>query len=204
MNLARTLLRALGKRLPRTAGTLEVAGIEDRVIVRRDRFGVPHIEAGGDRDAWYGVGFCQGQDRPFQLEMLLRICRGTVAELIGEPALTMDQLARRIGFYRYGCGHYNALNPEYKQLLDAFAQGITNGASRGCPKPAHGFALLRTTPTPWTGADVLSGGNYVSLWLSSWTEKLSRLIVPPTSLALLTSAWRWMTAGPSTSASKRT
>ena len=54
---------------------------------------------------------------------------------------------------------------------------FTDGASQGCPKLAHGFALLRTTPTPWTGADVLSGGNYVSLWLSSWTEKLSRLIV---------------------------
>ena len=102
MNWPRTLLRTLGRRLPRLDGTLTVPGLAAEVIIRRDRFGVPHIEASGDADAWFGLGFCQGQDRSFQLETRLRVVRGTLAELIGEEGLKIDELSRRIGFRRHG------------------------------------------------------------------------------------------------------
>jgi penicillin amidase len=178
MNFPKLVLQLLyGKRLPITSGQIHLNGPEKTIHIHRDQYGIPYIEAQTETDAYYALGFCQGQDRPFQLETLLRLCRGTLAELVGEPGLRMDRLARRIGFYRYGQGHFESMASEYKQHFDAFARGITDGVSKGCPKPAHGFALLRTTPTPWTGADVLAGANYVSLWLSSWTEKLSRLIV---------------------------
>ena len=39
----------------------------------------------------FAIGFCQGQDRAFQLEVLHRVARGTVAELIGPPALPVDR-----------------------------------------------------------------------------------------------------------------
>ena len=76
---ARTLLGlTLGKRLPTADGDLAVPGLRDRVTVRRDKYGVPHIDAAGDADAWFALGFCQGQDRAFQLETNLRVGRGTL------------------------------------------------------------------------------------------------------------------------------
>jgi penicillin amidase len=178
MNLPKLALRLLlSKRLPTISGEIRLPGLSQPITVHRDQYGIPYIEAQSEVDAYYALGFCQGQDRPFQLEMLLRVCRGTLAELIGEPGLAMDRLARRIGFYRYGKGHFEAMEPQYQAFVQAYTQGINNGSSLGCSKPDHGFALLRTTPTPWTGADVLANGNYVSLWLSSWTAKLTRLIV---------------------------
>ena len=91
MNIPRWLFRlALGRRLPTISGEIEVTGARSAVTIRRDRYGIPYIEAESDEDAWYGVGFCQGQDRAFQLEMLLRIARGTVSELAGPAGLGMD------------------------------------------------------------------------------------------------------------------
>src|SRR5438445_1390535 len=88
---------ALGRRLPVTRGDLRVEGLQGPVTIRRDRYGIPHIDANGD-DAWFGLGFCQGQDRAFQLELRLRLVRGTLSELVGSETLTIDRLARRIGF----------------------------------------------------------------------------------------------------------
>ena len=69
MNLAKILFRLLlGRRLPITQGTLRVPGLRQPVTIRRDGYGIPTIDAANDEDAWYGLGFCQGQDRGFQIE----------------------------------------------------------------------------------------------------------------------------------------
>ena len=98
MNPARLLSGLLlGRRLPTVAGTIEVRGVEGPVLIRRDRFGVPCIEARDDHDAWFGLGFCQGQDRAWQLESLLRVVRGTLAALVGADGVPVDRVSRRIG-----------------------------------------------------------------------------------------------------------
>ena len=58
MNLAKSLFRLLlGRRLPVTAGTLRVSGCREPIAIRRDTYGIPHIEANNDEDAWYGCYF---------------------------------------------------------------------------------------------------------------------------------------------------
>jgi penicillin amidase len=58
----------LGKRLPVVEGTIAVDGVHETVRIRRDAYGVPYINAENAADAWFGLGFCQGQDRSWQLE----------------------------------------------------------------------------------------------------------------------------------------
>ena len=49
MNLPRFLLRlALGRRLPITGGELRLKGLAAPVTIRRDAWGVPHIDAETD------------------------------------------------------------------------------------------------------------------------------------------------------------
>src|SRR5258708_3599372 len=93
MTLPRTLFRLLfGRRLPVTSGTLRIAGVGGRVRIDRDSWGIPHIDAQNEHDAWFGLGFCQGQDRAFQLETILRVSRGTVAEMVGAKGLPIDRV----------------------------------------------------------------------------------------------------------------
>ena len=47
--------------LPQIEGELEVEGAEGPVRIVRDRWGVPHVQAGSARDAFFAQGFCLGQ-----------------------------------------------------------------------------------------------------------------------------------------------
>lgn len=177
MNLSRSLFRLLlGKRLPISDGSIHVDGIERPVTIRRDGWGVPYIEAESEADAWYALGFCQGQDRAFQLESLLRVVRGTLAALVGRDGLPVDRLSRRIGFHRAAREQLGVLNEATRETVEAFARGVTDGATKGLPKPAHAFALLGTEPTPYTAADVLGLLKLMSFLLASnWDSELVRL-----------------------------
>ena len=146
--------------------------------IRRDDWGIPYIEAQDDWDAWYGLGFCQGQDRAFQIETRLRVVRGTLAELIGEAGEPIDRLSRTLGLYRSAQEQLKALDPQVRRMLESFAQGVTAGAARGARRPAHEFALLRARPTPYTAADILGLLKLLSFLLASnWDAELARLQV---------------------------
>ena len=179
MNLYRFLFRMLlGRRLPITSGVLSLSGPRAAIEIHRDQFGIPHIEAANDHDAWFGLGFCQGQDRAFQLEGILRVSRGTLAELVGIRALAADRLSRRVGFVRAAEKHWSVLPENVKEIIVAFAAGISEGIGRGLPKSAHEFVLLRSSPTPWTPIDVLAFVGLQSFMLpSNWDAEVARLQV---------------------------
>ena len=119
MSLSRSVFGLLlGKRLPRTSGTLRFHGPQAEIVIRRDRHGIPHVEAASDEDAAFALGFCQGQDRAFQLEIILRLARGTLAQLVGRPALPIDRLSRRIGF-AHGARAQLAASPRSSRATSA-------------------------------------------------------------------------------------
>ena len=176
MNIPRWLFRlALGRRLPTVSGEIEVPGARSPVTIRRDRYGIPYIEAASDEDAWYGVGFCQGQDRAFQLEMLLRIARGTVSELAGPAGLGMDRLARRIGFAEGAERQAEILDADIRANIEAFARGINDGVRLGSRRIPHEFTLLRTEPTPYSLIDIVAAAKLQAFVLASnWDIELAR------------------------------
>src|SRR5262249_22640167 len=128
-----------------------------------------------DFDAWYGLGFCHGQDRTFQLESLLRVIRGTLAELVGRDGLIIDRLSRRIRFLWSAKSQLPLLAPEIRDMLEAYANGVTAGGTFGLAKHPHEFALLRSEPTSWTILDVLGMLKLLSFSLvSNWDTELAR------------------------------
>lgn len=167
---------ALGRRLPRAAGDLSVPQLRAKVAVHRDRWGVPVVEASDPLDGWYGLGFCHGQDRAGQLEMLLRLSRGALAELVGPAGLPTDRLVRRLGLGRAAEAQLPLLRPEHRAILEAYTAGINAGHSLGLPRRPHELALLGVGPTPWVAADVLALTKLQSFLLASnWDCELARL-----------------------------
>jgi penicillin amidase len=177
MTLARTLFRlALGRRPPVTDGELQIPGPAGPVTVRRDKWGVPHIEAETDGDAWFGLGFCHGQDRAFQLETLQRLSRGTLAEMVGPAGLPADRMSRRIGFRRAAVEQLPVLAPDMRAGLEGYAAGVSAGNSHGLTAKPHEFAVLGGEPSPWDAADVLAFLKLQSFFLpSNWDVELARL-----------------------------
>jgi penicillin amidase len=164
--------------LPRTRGRLKVSGLDGRLTIRRDRWGIPHLDAASDADAWFGLGFCHAQDRAFQLEILLRVGSGTVSELIGSDGLPIDRLSRRLGFRRTAEAQLGLIGPDVAATLEAYVSGINAGFTRGMRRPPHELALFRRSPTPWTVLDVLCFVGLQGFSLSSnWDAELARLKV---------------------------
>lgn len=85
--------------LPQLDGTRTVAGLRQPVEIVRDRWGVPHIFAGSDPDAYFALGYVHAQDRLFQLELSRHASQGRLAELVGEPGLSLDLLFRTIDLH---------------------------------------------------------------------------------------------------------
>ena len=195
MNLAKLIFGLLlGRRLPKTTGELHVPGLRRPVQIDRDRWGVPSITAESDPDAWLALGFCQGQDRAFQLEAMLRIVRGSLAELLGPDGLPVDRLSRRLGLLRAAREQVAVLDADVRANLAAFAAGVSAGSSTGSYRPAHEFRLLGARPTPWTVEDAVGILKLQSLVLgNNWDSELTRFKIlsadGPEALAALDPAY---------------
>ncbi len=117
--------RTLERALPVVDGRLAVHGLDAELTILRDGHGVPHIWAKSERDAWFGLGFAQAQDRLAQMIFLVRAARGRTAEVIGPDGLDADRLARTLGFGRLGDTQLARVDAVTRRALAAHAAGIS-------------------------------------------------------------------------------
>jgi penicillin amidase len=169
-------LTALGRRrLPQIAGRLELAGLTSSVEVVRDRWGVPHIYASDERDAFMAQGFVHAQDRLWQSEMNRRTANGRLSEVVGAIALDTDRAVRTFGFARLGKADWENATPELRSVLEAYAAGINAFLrSRSSRMPVE-FTLLGIKPEPWSPLDSLALSRLMIWQLShAWYGEIIR------------------------------
>lgn len=159
--------------LPRSSGRIRVGGIGAPVEIRRDRWGVPHVRASSREDAWFGEGFCHGQDRLWQLELYRRIASGTVAEIAGRDGLSADRLMRTLGIRRAAEREAGALGDELRTAMESYCAGV-NAAAAAAPPPIE-LQVLRIGFEPWRPVDILAITKVLSFGLSTnWERELMR------------------------------
>jgi penicillin amidase len=160
--------------LPKQKGTLQLEGLEGPVRVRRDRWGVPHIEVEEATDLWFAEGFCHGQDRLWQMDFYRRVLSGRVSEFAGPEGLPVDRLMRTLGMRRTAEREAAELDPELLALLERFCAGV-NAAAESAQAPPFEMQLLRLDFAPWRPADILGLGKLLAFGLSTnWEKELLR------------------------------
>ncbi len=160
--------------LPQTKGTIELSGLGGPVRVRRDRWGVPHVEAETAADLWFAEGFCHGQDRLWQMDFYRRVVSGRLSEMAGEEGLPIDRLMRTLGIRRVAEREAAALDPELRTLLERFCEGV-NAAAASAKAPPFEMQLLRLDFQPWQPVDILGLGKLLAFGLSTnWEKELLR------------------------------
>lgn len=156
-------LSSLGRSFPELEGELDAPGVGAPVTVIRDVYGVPHVRAGSETDAWYGLGFVHAQDRLFQLDGSRHLAWGRVSEWLGPDAVQFDLFVRALDLRALAEAHVAAAEPETRAMLEAYAAGINAGAAASRVLPIE-YRLLRVPWEPYTAADA-----YATLFLLSWT-----------------------------------
>jgi penicillin amidase len=160
--------------LPQVSGTIEVPELEGKVRVRRDRWGVPHIEAEAREDLYFAQGYCHAQDRLWQMDFYRRVVEGRVAEMAGEEGLAVDRLMRTLGIRRIAAREEAALAPELRAQLERFCAGV-NAAARNARALPFEMQVLRQGFEPWRPVDILSLGKLLAFGLSTnWERELLR------------------------------
>jgi penicillin amidase len=160
--------------LPKQKGTIELPELGAPVRVRRDRWGVPHVEAESLADLWLAQGFCHGQDRLWQMDFYRRVLSGRVSEFAGEEGLAVDRLMRTLGMRRTALREEEELDPDLRARLERFCAGV-NAAAASAKAPPFEMRLLGLEFEPWRPADILGLGKLLAFGLSTnWEKELLR------------------------------
>ena len=119
-----------------------VSGLRDEVLLVRDSFGVPHIQASSAADAWFAMGLACAQDRLFQMEYDRRRATGQWAEIAGPAAVPGDVLARRLNITEAAQADIAVMSAPVRAMFEAYARGVNEviGAGNGPAETGHGPA----------------------------------------------------------------
>src|ERR1700760_4280845 len=169
-----TWQRLARRALPKTEGTLRVPGLGAEVTVRRDRWGVPHIQSSSVEDGLFAQGFVSAQDRLWAMDFYRRVVSGRLSEFAGEETLKTDRVMRTLGMRHAAEREEAGLDPELRALLERYCAGINAGAAAARARPLE-FRLLGIEWEPWTPVDVLALGKLLAFGLSTnWERELLR------------------------------
>lgn len=160
--------------LPQTEGTARVMGLDATVTIRRDRWGSPHIGAGSEGDAWFGLGYAHAQDRLAFMAVIRLMTAGRLAEVAGPSALPSDRLMRTLGMRRRAEAEAQAAGRDMLDPLEAYCAGVNAGAA-SLSAPPFELQLLRLDFEPWRPADIYMTAKLLCFGLSTnWERELLR------------------------------
>ena len=152
----------LQSKQPQRSGSVALTGLTGAVQLRYDERGVPHIQAGSEADLYRALGYAHAQDRLFQLELMRRLARGELAEVLGPKLVDTDRLFRTLGLRAYAdatAERMNMQSPATLALL-AYLDGV-NQYQAGHPAPME-FDLLGIPKRPFTPQDTIAVAGYLA------------------------------------------
>ncbi|MBP7189509.1 MAG: penicillin acylase family protein [Thiopseudomonas sp.] len=149
-------------KLPQRSGNLQLTALTAAVDVRYDERGVPHIQAQNQLDAYRALGYVHAQDRLFQMEIMRRLARGELSEILGAKTIKLDRLFRTLRLHEHAQKYAQKVDQSSApaQALLAYLDGINQYQEKGA-KPLE-FDLLGITPRPFTMEDTMSIAGYLA------------------------------------------
>lgn len=150
------------QKLPQRSGTLHLSELSAAVDVHYDERGVPHIQAENELDAYRALGYVHAQDRLFQMEIMRRLARGELSEILGASTVALDRLFRTLRLHQHAQQYIQKLdvNSPAVLALQAYLDGINQFQVQGAT-PVE-FDLLGINPRPYTMEDTLSIAGYLA------------------------------------------
>ena len=152
----------LDSKLPQRDGELPLDRLQAPVSVRYDERGVPHIQAQHEADMYRTLGYVHAQDRLFQMEILRRLSRGELAEVLGPKLVETDRLFRTLSIRAEADAYAQRMDMSSPsaQALVAYLDGV-NQYQAIRPAPME-FDLLGIEKRPFTVADSISIAGFMA------------------------------------------
>src|SRR5882762_496040 len=161
--------------LPQIDGTTPLPGLQHEVTVERDQWGVPHIRAASLEDLEEAQGYVMAQDRLWQMDLLRRVARGQLSEILGPATLSIDKDFRMLSLGRAAERDATLFDPESRKVMEAYARGVNQFITQKKKNLPLEFSLLGYEPAPWQPSDTLAVSGYMYRTLTdTWQRELNR------------------------------
>jgi penicillin amidase len=137
---------------------LAVPGLQAPAKILVDQWGVPHIQAGSERDAFFLQGWNAARDRLWQIDLWRKRGLGLLAASFG-PAYANQDRAARLFLYRGDmAAEWAAYGPKAQNRAEAFVAGVNAYVAEvragRLPLPVE-FKLTASQPDLWQPQDVV-------------------------------------------------
>ncbi|HZH88054.1 MAG TPA: penicillin acylase family protein [Chitinophagaceae bacterium] len=127
--------------------------LNDSISVIINERMIPHIIAADEADLYFTQGYLHAHFRLWQMDFYARLAGGTLSEVLGSRALSVDQEQRRKGMLWAAEAALKKMekDPETKKALDQYTRGVNTYLSqlRFHHYPIE-FKLLSYVPEKWT------------------------------------------------------
>lgn len=145
--------------------------VEIRIV--RDVDGIAHVRASTLLGAFEGQGFAAAEDRIWQLELDRRRALGRLAEVVGPSALALDSFHRAMGIAEHARRSFDALAPETRTVLEAYARGVNRYVEADPDLPPE-LTTLGVVPARWEPWQSIALYEVRHLAMGTWEAKLWR------------------------------
>src|SRR6266851_2773760 len=120
-------------------------------------------------------GYVMAQDRLWQMDLLRRVARGELSEIVGPVAIPLDKRYRLMRFGPAAERDAALLDQESRTAIEAYARGVNKFIEQHQNKLPVEFTMLKYKPAPWKAADSLAIAGYMYDTLTeSWANKFDR------------------------------
>jgi penicillin amidase len=151
---------------PSNDGKVVVDDLLEKVSIKKDQWGIPHIEAKNQHDALFAYGYTVAKDRLFQMDIQRRLARGELSEILGEDLIEIDKMFRTY-LISYKAKQYlsdtSKISSDALKYIDAYIQGVNYFIKTGPKTIEH--RLIREKVRPFDRLDVASMTIYMSFSL---------------------------------------
>ena len=147
---------------PSYSGTIELPTLSSSVEVNYDTYGIPHIYAESQREAFTALGYVHAQDRLWQMELLRRVARGGLSEVFGPDLVKTDKFFLTLGIDDATRHTLNTIDRGDSTfiLAQAYLDGINAFLEQG-PTPIE-FLLTGLEKEPYTMRDIYNSIGYMA------------------------------------------
>ncbi len=147
-----------GSTRPTTTAEYSLRGLRHPADILVDTYGIPHIYAASDADAFFAQGFNAARDRLWQMDLHRRRGLGLLSEVFGSRFLEHDRAAR-LFLYRKGMAEeWSFYGSRTEEIATSFVAGVNEYVELIEREPSLlplEFGLMDYSPSRWSPEDVV-------------------------------------------------
>ncbi|EAY27611.1 penicillin acylase family protein [Microscilla marina] len=150
------------------SGSVTLQGLSQEVKVYFDQYGIPHIYAQSEKDAYFALGYIHAQERLAQLELYRRLGTGRFAEMVGKAGIVTDKMVRTVGITENAKRSAKILREggqtRFRTMLEAYLAGVNTFVDTG--KPPLEFEIMGVKKEKFTLEDIYAVTGFLSFQLA--------------------------------------